>query len=137
MIQVKNYICGQWVAGTGEEQKIYNAITGDQIGSVSSEGLDYQAILDYGRTVGGKVLRKMTFQERGRMLKALAFYLLDRKRTYYEVSSWTGATKIDSWIDIEGGIGLGIALGLRFGEHVGKRASGVFHGGQDIIAGAV
>ncbi len=105
MIQVKNYICGQWVAGEGEEQKIYNAITGDQIGSVSSAGLDYEAALNYGRTVGGKVLRKMTFQERGRMLKALAFYLLDRKKTYYEVSAWTGATKVDSWIDIEGGIG--------------------------------
>src|SRR5690606_20862008 len=101
----KNYICGQWVAGEGEEQKIYNAITGEQIGGVSSAGLDYEAVLNYGRTVGGKALRKMTFQERGRMLKALAFYLLDRKKTYYEVSSWTGATKVDSWIDIEGGIG--------------------------------
>jgi oxepin-CoA hydrolase/3-oxo-5,6-dehydrosuberyl-CoA semialdehyde dehydrogenase len=105
MIQVKNYICGQWVAGEGEEQKIYNAITGDQIGSVSSAGLDYEAILNYGRTVGGKQLRKMTFQERGRMLKALALFLMERKRTYYEVSAWTGATKVDSWIDIEGGIG--------------------------------
>lgn len=105
MIQVKNYICGQWVAGEGEEQKIYNAITGDQIGSVSSAGLDYEAMLNYGRTVGGKQLRKMTFQERGRMLKALALFLMERKKAYYEVSSWTGATKVDSWIDIEGGIG--------------------------------
>jgi len=50
-------------------------------------------------------LRKMTFQERGRMLKALALYLLERKEKYYEVSALTGATRIDSWIDIEGGIG--------------------------------
>ncbi|MDR0801337.1 phenylacetic acid degradation bifunctional protein PaaZ [Fluviicola sp.] len=105
MIQVKNYICGQWVAGEGEEQKIYNAITGDQIGSVSSAGIDFDAVLNYGRTMGGKQLRKMTFQERGRMLKALALYLMERKNTYYEVSAWTGATKVDSWIDIEGGIG--------------------------------
>lgn len=105
MIQVKNYICGQWVAGEGEEQTIYNAITGDKIGSVSSAGLDYEAVLNYGRTVGGKVLRKMTFQERGRMLKALALFLMERKKAYYEVSAWTGATKVDSWIDIEGGIG--------------------------------
>jgi oxepin-CoA hydrolase/3-oxo-5,6-dehydrosuberyl-CoA semialdehyde dehydrogenase len=47
----------------------------------------------------------MTFQERGRMLKALALYLMERKDRYYEVSAWTGATKVDSWIDIEGGIG--------------------------------
>ncbi|MFM7300550.1 MAG: phenylacetic acid degradation bifunctional protein PaaZ, partial [Crocinitomicaceae bacterium] len=50
-------------------------------------------------------LRKMTFQERGRMLKALALFLLEKKEYYYHVSAWTGATKIDSWIDIEGGIG--------------------------------
>lgn len=105
MIQVKNYICGQWVAGEGEEQKIYNAITGDQIGSVSSKGLDFDAILKYGRTTGGSTLRKMTFQERGRMLKALALHLLSNKEKYYQVSALTGATRVDSWIDIEGGIG--------------------------------
>lgn len=105
MIQVKNYICGQWVAGEGEEQKIYNAITGDQIGSVSSKGLDFDAILKYGRTTGSSTLRKMTFQERGRMLKALALHLLSNKEKYYQVSALTGATRVDSWIDIEGGIG--------------------------------
>lgn len=105
MIQVKNYVCGQWVAGEGSEQQIYNAITGDVIGSVSSAGLDYAAILDYGRTIGGKVLRKMSFQDRGRMLKALALHLMEQKEKYYQVSAWTGATRVDSWIDIEGGIG--------------------------------
>ncbi|MNJ83793.1 Bifunctional protein PaaZ [compost metagenome] len=105
MIQVKNYICGQWVAGEGEEQRIYNAITGDQIGSVSSKGLDFDAVLKYGRTTGGSKLRKMTFQERGRMLKALAMLLLSNKEKYYQISALTGATRVDSWIDIEGGIG--------------------------------
>lgn len=105
MIQVKNYICGQWTAGEGVETTIYNAITGDQIGATSSKGLDFEAILQYGRTTGASKLRKMTFQERGRMLKALAMYLLERKEKYYQVSAWTGATRIDSWIDIEGGIG--------------------------------
>ena len=105
MIQVKNYICGQWVAGEGEEQKIYNAITGDQIGAVSSKGLDFDEVLKYGRTTGGSKLRKMTFQERGRMLKALALHLLSNKEKYYQISALTGATRVDSWIDIEGGIG--------------------------------
>jgi oxepin-CoA hydrolase/3-oxo-5,6-dehydrosuberyl-CoA semialdehyde dehydrogenase len=105
MIQVKNYVCGQWVAGSGSEQELFHAITGNAIGSVSSAGLDYKAILEYGRTVGGAQLRKMTFQERGRMLKALAMHLMERKAAYYSVSAYTGATKIDSWIDIEGGIG--------------------------------
>ena len=105
MHQFQNYILGNWENGTGVETTIYHAITGKEIGSVSSEGIDFSEVLNYGRNIGGPTLRKMTFQERGRMLKALALFLMDRKERYYEVSAWTGATKIDSWIDIEGGIG--------------------------------
>ena len=105
MQDFQNYILGSWGKGEGIETNLYNAINGDALGGVSSAGIDYKAVLDYGRKVGGPALRKMTFQERGRMLKALAFYLLERKSSYYKISSWTGATKIDSWIDIEGGIG--------------------------------
>lgn len=105
MIQVKNYVLGEWIAGEGVETNVYNAITGDQIGTASSKGLDFQAVLSYGRTTGGSKLRKMTFQERGRMLKALALHLLSKKEKYYQISTWTGATRVDSWIDIEGGIG--------------------------------
>lgn len=105
MFQVKNYVLGQWVSGEGSEMNVYNALTGDKIGDVSSAGLDFNEILQYGRSIGGQKLRKMTFQERGRMLKALALYLMDRKDSYYGISHLTGATKVDSWIDIEGGIG--------------------------------
>ncbi len=105
MRKYQNYILGKWVDGEGMEVEFENAITGEKIGTASSKGLDYKAILEYGRKVGGPALRKMTFQERGRMLKKLALFLLEKKKKYYEVSAWTGATKIDSWIDIEGGIG--------------------------------
>ena len=105
MQQFQNYILGNWVNGTGIEYSAIHAITGREIGTVSSAGIDFEAVLNYSREIGGPQLRKMTFQERGRMLKALALYLMDRKQTYYEISSWTGATKVDSWIDIEGGIG--------------------------------
>ncbi|NRA10811.1 MAG: phenylacetic acid degradation bifunctional protein PaaZ [Crocinitomicaceae bacterium] len=105
MQRYQSYVQGQWVDGEGVETNLYNAITGDLIGETSSAGLDYHAILEYGRSIGGPKLRKMTFQERGRMLKALALHLMTLKKRYYEVSAWTGATKVDSWIDIEGGIG--------------------------------
>lgn len=105
MQRYKSYVQGQWLDGEGTESKLFNAITGEQIGEISSKGIDFKEVLEYGRTTGGKVLRKMTFQERGNMLKALALYLIKRKERYYEVSAWTGATRIDSWIDIEGGIG--------------------------------
>lgn len=104
-MKIQNYVQGKWTDGDGVEYTAVNAITGDVIGDVSSEGLDYNGILDYARKVGSPALRKMTFQERGRMLKSLALYLVARKDKFYEISAMTGATKVDSWIDIEGGIG--------------------------------
>lgn len=105
MRKIKNYIHGQWVEAPGVEFVAHNAITGETIGEVSSEGLDYASILEYSRNVGGPALRKMTFQQRGLMLKALALYMLERKDKFYKLSYATGASKIDSWVDIEGGIG--------------------------------
>lgn len=105
MSTFQNYILGNWMNGDGVETQLFHAVTNTELGSVSSAGIDYEQVLDYGRRTGGRALRKMTFQERGRMLKALALFLMERKERYYEVSSWTGATKVDSWIDIEGGIG--------------------------------
>ena len=104
-MKTKNYVLGNWEEADGIEVTHHHSITGDQISTCSSKGLDYYAILDYGRTVGGPALRKMTFQERGRMLKALALHLISIKKKFYGLSAATGATKIDSWIDIEGGIG--------------------------------
>lgn len=105
MSQIQNYIQGKWISGVGSELELHHAITGEQIGTVSSEGLDYASIMDYSRKIGGSALRKMTFQERGRMLKALALHLVSIKEKFYTLSAATGATRIDSWIDIEGGIG--------------------------------
>ncbi|MEY4604750.1 MAG: hypothetical protein RIT43_2042 [Bacteroidota bacterium] len=105
MQRYQSYALGSWFDGEGVETNLYNAITGEKIGEISSKGLDYAAMLDYGKRNGGVALRKMTFQERGRMLKALALHLLGNKEKYYQVSAWTGATRVDSWIDIEGGIG--------------------------------
>lgn len=105
MKRFQNYIQGQWVDGVDTETVLHHAITGEILGEVSSKGLDFEVVLSYGRLIGGAKLRKMTFQERGRMLKALALFLMERKEKYYEVSAWSGATRVDSWIDIEGGIG--------------------------------
>lgn len=100
-----NYIQGKWIQGDGDGIPQFNAITGEIISYASDAGLDYAGILQYARTKGGPVLRRMTFQERGQMLKALALFLTERKERYYTVSAWTGATRADSWVDIEGGIG--------------------------------
>ncbi len=140
----QNYVLGQWVSGEGVEIEHRNAINGEIISVASSKGLDYQAILDYGRRVGSPALRKMSFHERGRMLKALAMHLLEKKSLFYTISAATGATKIDSWIDIEGGIGnlfANASLRKKFpdlpyyvdGEAIGLSKNGSFIGHHIMV----
>jgi oxepin-CoA hydrolase/3-oxo-5,6-dehydrosuberyl-CoA semialdehyde dehydrogenase len=105
LTQLKNYAEGKWVNGKKDGEVLHNAVTGAEIYTASSDGLDFGAMMHYARKVGGPALRKLTFHERGRMLKALAFYLLERKEYFYTISALTGATRADSWVDIEGGIG--------------------------------
>ncbi len=104
-MNLHHYILGQWMAQQGAGIPQYDAVTGEVICTSSSEGLDFAAIAGYGRKTGGPALRRMTFQERGRMLKALALHLNEIKEKYYPLSYRTGATRSDSWIDIDGGIG--------------------------------
>lgn len=103
--KLNNYALGQWIPSTDKGEVLYNSITGEPLYIADSVDVDFAAALEYGRKTGGKVLRKMTFHERGRMLKDLAIYLQARKEKYYAISAYTGATKADSWVDIEGGFG--------------------------------
>jgi oxepin-CoA hydrolase/3-oxo-5,6-dehydrosuberyl-CoA semialdehyde dehydrogenase len=105
MKKLGNYITGRWITGDGDGQALYDAVNGRSIFTATTKGLDFASVLDYGRTVGNPALRKLTFHERGRMLRALAQYLLTRKEEFYQLSYHTGATRADAWIDIEGGIG--------------------------------
>lgn len=104
-MQLENYALGRWIKGEGEGQALYNAINGELVATATSKGLDFGEMMNYARKVGGPALRKLTFQERGLMLKKLAFHLMEKKDVFYKVSWATGATKADSWVDIEGGIG--------------------------------
>lgn len=104
-MKLENYVSGKWITGDGDGSALYNAVSGDLIGYVTTKGIDFAAMLEYGRTKGNPALRKMTFHERGRMLRALAVYLRNHLEKFYKESFKTGATRADSWIDIEGGIG--------------------------------
>ena len=82
-MKVQNYIEGKWYDGEDIELELHHAITGERIGSTSSLGIDYVSVLNHAKNVGGPALRKMTFQERGRMLKALALHLTSIKEKFY------------------------------------------------------
>ena len=105
MAALENYVMGKWVRGDGDGQALFNAVTGNAIATASTKGLDMASILHYARQRGNPALRAMSFHERGRMLRALALHLREHLDKFYQISYQTGATKADSWVDIEGGIG--------------------------------
>ena len=105
MNKLENYISGNGSQVMEMGKLLFNAVTGEPIATATTKGFDFKSIVEYGRTVGNPALRKMTFHERGNMLKALALHLRNHLDKFYQISYQTGATKADSWVDIEGGIG--------------------------------
>jgi oxepin-CoA hydrolase/3-oxo-5,6-dehydrosuberyl-CoA semialdehyde dehydrogenase len=105
MQKLGNYVRGRWIEGSGDLQILSDAVTGIPLYETGTKGLDFQEILQFARSVGNPALRKMSFHERGRMLKALALHLRNHLEKFYRISYHTGATRADSWIDLEGGIG--------------------------------
>jgi oxepin-CoA hydrolase/3-oxo-5,6-dehydrosuberyl-CoA semialdehyde dehydrogenase len=103
--KLMNYAMGQWIEASSDGQVLHNAVTGEPIAIASTKGMDFKGMVEYARTVGNPALRKMTFHARGNMLKALALHLRKHLELFYKISYQTGATKADSWVDIEGGIG--------------------------------
>jgi oxepin-CoA hydrolase/3-oxo-5,6-dehydrosuberyl-CoA semialdehyde dehydrogenase len=103
--QLLNYERYRWIAGDGALAEISSAIDGAPVAMTGSGGLDFGAMLRHAREVGGPALRKLTFHERARMLKALGLAIMARKEELYELNYLTGATRKDGWIDIEGGAG--------------------------------
>jgi oxepin-CoA hydrolase/3-oxo-5,6-dehydrosuberyl-CoA semialdehyde dehydrogenase len=110
---LQNFAMGRWVTGTGTMSPLVHAVTGETIGETSSGGLDFAAMTGYARAVGGPKLRALTFHQRAAMLKAIAKILMERKEAFYPLSAMTGATKADSWVDVDGGIGTFFAYSSR------------------------
>ena len=103
-MRLKSYAKGEWIPGGGRHAVLLSAVDDAPVAEISSEGVDFAGMLEYGRRVGGPALRRLTFHQRAVRLKALARYLLEYKEAFYERSRATGATRADAWADIEGGI---------------------------------
>ncbi len=103
-MSLQSYIAGRWISSCAAGAALRDATTGEVIAHASTEGIDTSAALEHARTVGGPNLRQLTFHERAACLKALAKRLTEIKEEFYTLSYATGATRTDSWIDIDGGI---------------------------------
>lgn len=103
-----HFVLGDWVAGGSDGKPYVDAVTGERLGTTSSQGLDMAAVVEYARAVGNPAVSRLTFHERGTILRNLGKLLLDEsvKAPLYELSAKTGATSKDSWIDIDGGAGV-------------------------------
>jgi len=106
MSVLQSYTGGQWRAPSGVGAPLLDAVTGEEVARISSEGIDMAAALEYGRSVGGPALRELTFHQRAALLKSLGSYLREHREDLYALSARTGATLLDSKFDVDGGIGV-------------------------------
>jgi oxepin-CoA hydrolase/3-oxo-5,6-dehydrosuberyl-CoA semialdehyde dehydrogenase len=93
MKKLENFAEGKWITGDGDGQVLTDAINGEPIAAATSRGIDFKGMIEFGHSVGNPNLRKLTFHERGRMLRALALHLRDHLEKFYAISYKTGATK--------------------------------------------
>jgi oxepin-CoA hydrolase / 3-oxo-5,6-dehydrosuberyl-CoA semialdehyde dehydrogenase len=105
-MRLRSFVAGNWIEGAGRPVELFHAVTGDKVAEFGSEGPDFAGMLRYAHQRGGPALRRMTFHQRAATLKRLAQFLLSKKEELYQLSAATGATRADSWLDIEGGIGV-------------------------------
>jgi len=102
---LSSYIRDAWTAGGGEGSPVHDAVTGDLVTHVSTEGLDLAAAVTHARQVGGPTLRGLSFHERAGLVKAAASALADRKQELYDLSAKAGSTRADAKVDVDGGFG--------------------------------
>jgi oxepin-CoA hydrolase/3-oxo-5,6-dehydrosuberyl-CoA semialdehyde dehydrogenase len=131
-MQSKSYVQGRWVEGRGGKT-VRNAITGEPVAQVSSDGLDFAGMLRYAREQVGPGLRALTFHQRATQLKNLGKVLMEQKERFYALSAATGATRTDSWVDIDGGIGTLFSYASK-GKRELPNATFVLDGGAEAIS---
>lgn len=105
VLSLQSYALGKWTSGAGAETEIPSAVTGEIVARFAPAALDFRAMAEHARGIGGSTLRKLTFLERAAIVKALGQAIMDRKEELYALNYHTGATRKDGWIDIEGGAG--------------------------------
>jgi oxepin-CoA hydrolase/3-oxo-5,6-dehydrosuberyl-CoA semialdehyde dehydrogenase len=110
---VASYVAGRWQDPAGDRAVLLNAATSQPVADIGTAPIDMVPVIDHARSVGGAALREMTFHERALVLKQLALHLNGKKNDFYELSTWTGATKRDSLVDVDGGIGVLFTYGSK------------------------
>src|ERR1017187_6370100 len=115
---LRSYVNGSWATPSAQGAPLLDAVTGEQVATISSAGIDMGAALEYGRAAGGPALRELTFHQRAAMLKSVGLFLREYRAELYSLSARTGATLLDSKLDVDGGIGEQLSKDGQFlGQH--------------------
>jgi oxepin-CoA hydrolase/3-oxo-5,6-dehydrosuberyl-CoA semialdehyde dehydrogenase len=133
---VPSFVQGSWWTPAGSQDSgvpVRDASTGEILAQVSAKGLDLRAAVEYGRTTGQAGLGRLTFHQRALRLKELAQYLNARREEFYAVSARSGATRVDSMIDIDGGIGVLFTFGSK-GRRELPNAQVVVDGPMEVLS---
>ena len=101
---LQSLIADRWV-GTQAARSLHSAINGRAVAQTHAEEIDFAESLHFARKTALPTLLAMDFQQRAARLRALGAYINEHKEALYAISAHTGATRADSWIDIEGGSG--------------------------------
>jgi len=105
MLELRSYVGGRWVAGSGSPQTLVNPTTEEPLAHASSEGVDLRQALDFARSIGGPALRALSFAERGAMLKAIADAMQSEREPLLDLAIANGGnTRSDAKFDVDGAI---------------------------------
>jgi len=133
--QVQSFLCGEWQYGQGKEQTLYNPITGENVATACTDGLDLAAAKAHAQTAGAKTLGEMTFAERGQLLKSMSLALHEARDRLIDVSTENvGTSRGDAKFDIDGGIGT-LAYYAKLGKDLGEQRF-IVDGGPDPLTRA-
>jgi oxepin-CoA hydrolase/3-oxo-5,6-dehydrosuberyl-CoA semialdehyde dehydrogenase len=113
MTVLRSYVSGAWTGPADGGRPVLDAVTGEEVARVSSDGIDLGAALAYGRGTGGPALRALTFHQRAGLLKSLGQLLREHRPELYALSARTGATLADARFDVDGGIGVLLSYASR------------------------
>lgn len=102
--QLDSYLEGSWQSGDGSVRPLINPATEQEIAHVRSITGSLAGAMRWGREVGGANLRKLSFAERGALLKQMAQVIHEAREQLIDIAVQNGGnTRKDAKFDIDGG----------------------------------
>ena len=121
MQRLSSYVQGAWVEGTGTGVDLHDPTSEEAIAACDSTGVDFAAVVEHARTLGGPALRALSFPARGQLLKRISAAIHEQREELISVATANGGcTRGDAKFDIDGATGT-LAAYAYFSRDLGER----------------